>query len=362
MYRMTHSTPSNQIRLMSAGPDWILVDRYLSGECTPDEAKAIDAWVVADPSHARLLASMRLVWTEAATPLPRIDENAAWLALQTRRAEARQVARAGIAMPSLRMSRPRRSPWLWPALAAGLVVAAGTAGWWKHTEDIHLAEAVPPREYITARGQRAEVTLIDGTRVWLSTDSRLQVPQSYGATTRDVTLDGQAYFVVQHDAARPFRVHAGGSVSEDLGTEFDVRAYPGDSEAVVIVESGRVALRPAVSPTVRATATELGRGQMGRLDRSGDVRVVDGVDFAGALAWRSGHLSFDERPLRDVARDLERWYDIDIALDDSALASAPLTASFTNQSADQALAIVAGSLGAHYTRDGRTVHFTMTHP
>jgi transmembrane sensor len=349
---------------MRAETDWSLVDRYLSGECTPEEAKAIDEWIAADSSHAQLIASMRLVWTEAATPLPQVDEKTAWLALQTRRAEARQLSRSTLATaPSFRMSQPRRAPWLWPALAAGLVLAAGAAGWWKHTEDLRLAaEAAPPREYITARGQRAEVTLIDGTRVWLSTDSRLQVPQSYGATTRDVTLNGEGYFVVQHDDNRPFRVHAGASVSEDLGTEFDVRAYPGDSEAVVIVASGRVALRAAAAPAVRTTAAELGRGQMGRLGPRGDVRVVDGVNFDDALAWRRGHLSFDERPLRDVARELERWYDIDIALDDSALASAPLTATFTNQSADQALAIVAGALGAHYTRDGRRVHFTATHP
>lgn len=346
---------------MSAEPDWMLIDRYLSGECAPDEAKAIDEWIAADPSHAKLLASMRLVWTEAAMPLPQVDETAAWIALQARRAEARRGSRGVPATPTFRMSSPRRAAWVWPALAATLLVAAGTAAWWKHTEDVRLAEAAPPRVYTTARGQRAEVTLIDGTRVWLSTDTELQVPQSYGASTRDVTLNGEGYFVVEHDAHRPFRVHAGGSVSEDLGTEFDVRAYPGDSEAVVIVAAGRVALRAAEAPNVRATATELGRGQMGRLDRGGDVRVVDGVDFAGALAWRSGHLAFDERPLRDVARELERWYDIDIALDDTALASAPLTASFTNQSADQALAIVAGALGAHYTRNGRTVHFT-THP
>ena len=347
---------------MSAEPDWTLVDRYLSGECTPDEAKAIESWVAADPSHGRLLASMRVVWAEAATPLPEVDEQAAWMALQSRRADARRAERPSIPVPSLRMSRRRPVPWHWPAIAAGLLLAAGAAGWWKHTEDLRLAAAAPPREYVTARGQRAEVTLIDGTRVWLSTDSRLLVPQNYGAATRDVTLDGEGYFVVEHDANRPFRVHAGPSVSEDLGTAFDVRAYPGDSVAVVIVESGRVALRPADAPAVPTAVTELRRGQMGRLDRSGDVRVVGDVDFASALAWRSGHLTFEERPLRDVARELERWYDIDIALDDTALSSAPLTASFTNQSADQALAIVAGALGAHYTRDGRTVHFTTTRP
>lgn len=347
---------------MGADPDWILVDRYLSGECTPDEAKAIDAWMAADASHASLLASMRRVWAEAATPLPQIDEQAAWLALESRRAEARRAARAPVALPSLRRPQARRTPWLWPALAAGLLLAVGAAGWWKHAQELRLADAAPPRAYTTARGQRAEVTLIDGTRVWLSTDSQLLVPQSYGATSRTVTLNGEGYFIVQHDSRRPFRVVAGGSISEDLGTEFDVRAYPGDSATVVIVESGQVALRVADSSVAHTLSTQLTRGQMGRIDSRGDVQVSNDVDVAGALAWRNGRLAFDERPLREVARELERWYDIDIALGDSVLATTPLTASFTNQSADQALAIVAGALGAGVTRDGRTVRFTTTGP
>ena len=347
---------------MGADPDWTLVDRYLSGECTPDETKAIDAWIAADSSHATLLASMRVVWAEAATALPQIDEQAAWLALESRRAEARRSARPTAALPSLRRQQARHTPWLWGGLAAGLLVAAVGAGWWKHAEEQRLAVSAPPRTYITARGQRAEVTLIDGTRVWLSTDSELLVPQSYGATTRTVTLNGEGYFVVQHDAHRPFRVVAGGSISEDLGTEFDVRAYPGDSAAVVIVESGRVALRLADTSVTRAASTQLDRGQMGRIDVHGDVQVSSDIDVGSALAWRDGRLAFDERPLREVARELERWYDIDIALGDSALAGTPLTASFTNQSADEALAIVAGALGARVTRSGRTVRFTTTGP
>jgi len=350
---------------MSAEPDWLLVDRYLSGECTPEEQQAIDAWIAADPSHALLIASMRRVWTEAATPLPYIDETAAWRALEERRNVAKRPARAGLAMPpSLRKSSGPRFGWRARALAAGLVaaVALGAAGWWKHTEELRVADEGPPREYVTERGQRAEVTLLDGTRVWLSADSHLEVPQSYGATSRDVTLDGEAYFIVQHDAKRPFRVHAGESVSEDLGTEFDVRAYPGDSGATVIVSSGRVALHHAADSGTQVHTTQLSRGQMGRLDRNGAVSVVDNVDVDATLAWRKGRLAFEERPLRDVARELERWYDIDIALNDSALANTPLTASFTSQSADQALSIVAGALGAHYARDGRTVRFTTTRP
>ena len=365
MYGMTRPTPENQLRLMNVEPDWVLVDRYLSGESTPEEQQAIDAWIAADASHALLIASMRRVWTEAATPLPHVDEKAAWLALQARRDVAQRPARAGLTMPpSLRKPSAPRFGWRARAIAAGLVVATalGAAGWWKHTQDVQVAVAAPPREYVTERGQRAEVTLIDGTRVWLSADSHLEVPQSYGATTRDVVLAGEAYFIVQHDDKRPFRVHAGESVSEDLGTEFDVRAYPSDSGAIVIVSSGRVALHHAAVSGTQVEATQLSSGQMGRLDRSGAVSVVDNVDVDGWLAWRKGRLAFEERPLRDVARELERWYDIDIALDDSALANTPLTASFTNQSADQALSIVAGALGAHYARDGRTVRFNTTRP
>ncbi|HEV7705426.1 MAG TPA: FecR domain-containing protein, partial [Gemmatimonadaceae bacterium] len=282
---------------MSAEPDWVLVDRYLSGECTADEQQALDAWIAADPSHAQLIASMRLVWTEAATPLPYVDEKAAWLALTARRNASQRPARTGLTMPpSLRTPSAPRFGWRARAIAAGLVVATalGASGWWKHNQEAQVAVASPPRSYVTERGQRAEVTLIDGTRVWLSADSHLEVPQSYGATTRDVILEGEAYFKVQHDAKRQFRVHAGESVSEDLGTEFDVRAYPGDSGAIVIVSSGRVALHHATASGTQVESTQLSGGQMGRLDRSGAVSVVD-VDVDGSLAWRKGRLAFEER-------------------------------------------------------------------
>ena len=62
MYGMTRPTAENQLRLMSAEPDWLLVDRHLSGECTPEEQHAITAWIAADPSHAQLMEAMRRVW------------------------------------------------------------------------------------------------------------------------------------------------------------------------------------------------------------------------------------------------------------------------------------------------------------
>ncbi|MBX6330760.1 MAG: FecR domain-containing protein, partial [Gemmatimonadaceae bacterium] len=356
---------------MSAAPDWTLLDRYWSGECSAEDARAIEQWAAADPSHAELLASMHRVWREAATPVPAVDEARAWAALRARIAEAEREDEARRASPRRAVRAiPLRAPmhesgragWRVRAVAAAVVGAAGIGAVLaaRHVAVPVMSGAVAAREYATARGQRAEVTLIDGTRVWLSVDSRLRVPQGYGATSRDVVLDGEAYFVVQHDARRPFRVHAHGSVSEDLGTEFSVRAYPSDTDAVVIVAAGRVALRAAgAAPSVRGA--ELRPGQMGRIDPAGHVTIADDVDLDALLAWRSGRLTFLGAPLTSVVRSLERWYDLEITIDDPALAGVPVDVTFGNESADEALTVLSRELDVRYTRDGRRVHIIDRH-
>src|SRR5207253_457823 len=89
------------------------------------------------------------------------------------------------------------------------------------------APPVPAREYVTAPGQRLAVSFSDGSRVLLGVASRLRVPRDYGVRTRAVELEGEAYFVVRHDPAHPFLVRTAHGTTEDLGTEFDVRAYRG---------------------------------------------------------------------------------------------------------------------------------------
>jgi ferric-dicitrate binding protein FerR (iron transport regulator) len=133
-----------------------------------------------------------------------------------------------------------------------------------------------------------------------------------------------------------------------------VRAYPGDTNTMVTVASGRVSLALAGIAAARA-AGQIDKGQMGILDRSGAVSVADHADIESARAWIGGTLRFSEQPLRDVVSELERWYDIDISVDDRAFLGVPVTASFTTQSADEALEIITATLGVHYTRDGRYV-------
>src|SRR5207247_5648605 len=137
------------------------------------------------------------------------------------------------------LPRRWRTATVWPARIAAAValLVAGAAFWSRRSPP------AAPREYATAPGHRAALTLPDGSRVLLSVGTRLLVPRDYGVVVRAVELEGEAYFAVRHDPARPFLVRTEHGTTEDLGTEFDVRAYRDEQSLQVVVATGRVALR-----------------------------------------------------------------------------------------------------------------------
>jgi transmembrane sensor len=350
-------TPRPPVAPMSSEPDWALLTDFLRGACPPEAAAAVERWEAEDPANARLLALMRRVWHEAA-----VDEEEGWRALRARIAaeSARPVVRPLRFVPGAETRPIWRRPLVGAAAAALLLGAVGLVV--RERMGASPAAPEPAREYVTARGERGELMLVDGTRVWLSVDSRLLVRPGYGAQARDVELNGEAYFIVEHDSTRPFRVHTGAAVLEDLGTEFDVRAYPGDDEVRVVVASGRVAMRGDTAMARADAGVELAQGQMGTLDGAGRIQVVDSVDLGAALGWREGGLRFRRRPAAEVLRELERWYDLEIVLEDSSLAPVLVTAVLSGRTADQALAVIAGVLDVRYTRHDRQVRLLARPP
>ena len=211
------------------------------------------------------------------------------------------------------------------------------------------------REYATAPGQRAMVRLPDGSQVTLSVASRLRYPESFpGAARREIHLEGEAVFEVKHDSRRPFVVHSGDAVTEDLGTTFSVRAYPTDTAVRVVVTEGSVELRARRLPAGRRGVV-LVAGQLGELNRNGNTVVRSEANASRYLAWRDGRLTIDDTPLRIALPELSRWYDLHFVLHDPTLGNRILTASFGGDSVTQTLDLVAAALDARYERVGRTV-------
>jgi transmembrane sensor len=310
-------------------PDWVLLERVAVGKGSDADRAAVEQWIGSDPDRRRLF------------------DQIARIAAATRHLGAASHFDAAAGLTRARKRFNRRTGWRvsdrWPltAIAAGLVVA------------ISLGLAIgtrsrrreAPRVFLTARGQRATLRLDDGTQVVLAPASRLTVDG------RSATLDGEAFFTVVHDAHAPFVVRAGRAIATDLGTRFDVRAYPEDSTVRVAVDEGQVAVTAVAAGHAQPIA--LAGGEAATVTPSGEAAVDRGVENIGA--WTTGRLELHNTPAREAVRALARWYDVDLRLGDSTLAAVPLTASFRDEPVDEVLHIVAVTLGARVRWSGRTV-------
>jgi transmembrane sensor len=350
---------------MSDDLDPRILAKWLLGSLDSDEQRVLDRWLAADPARAVELAQARELWRRAGEVAraqavqPDAHEALRWAGIigRIREQDAPPSTRRTGRPLTLELPRRRRPVERWVA-AAVLVIAAGGGLWalTHHGKERQLAEVPPPmRTYETARGERAEFRLGDGTRVMLNVASRIRVPADFGARVRDVYLEGGAYFEVVHDSTRPFAVHAGDIVARDLGTEFTVGAYPEQRHARVVVRQGLVALHRAAAEDTGGGAT-VHPGQQGRLDDGGTPKVQR-ADTTAEFAWTGGTLVFDGVPLRDALLQLGRWFDLEFRLSADSLGRIHLAATLTNQPTDDALRFLAASLGLRSERRGRVVTF-----
>jgi transmembrane sensor len=316
--------------------DFPLLDRVLAGDATADEVARVEAWAAEEPGRTALLAGVRQAVTSG-TP---VNTDRSWQALAARMdaAEAAPVVRS---ITTARSRRPSVVP-RWGIAAAAVVVAVGASTYWRSTGITTLEAPI---------GQRISATLPDGSTIQLSAGSRASWSRTFGAAARDVQLEGEAYFDVVHDSAKPFRVRAGDGVAEDVGTRFVVRAWPELRGVEVAVEEGIVALTD--SGTARTTrGTLLRAGARGVLTGGGKVTVSD--DAGPALAWVRGELEFDNAPLSEALPAIGRWYGV-VITPDPMMRDRRLTARFAQQPLEQLLDALGLALGARVTRDGSTI-------
>lgn len=330
---------------MERPPDWQALARYLGAECSEAEEEAILTWAAAHPSNRELLESTRRARAAASTE-EAYDIEAAWSRVERRIAASDRARR-----PRRRAHSLTSAPVRWAVAASLLIVTAVSI--YRIPTGIGLGkpEGVAAQELIAGKGERARLRLSDGSQVLLAPDSRIEVPANFGAESRELRLTGEAFFDVVPDPDRPFRVRAGGAVTRVLGTEFNVRAYPDDLRVRVVVAEGEVSLRSEADSSPSAV---LHSGDLGELDPRDGAVVTRKADLDAHLGWRQGLLTFDNAPLSEVVREIERWYGVPVRLGNADLSSRRLTGSFRDLPVAEVVAVVAASLGLEYTRVGQT--------
>lgn len=289
-------------------------------------------WLRASPEHVREFLAVSAIWGELpdVAGQPSVEELVRCAAKQSKVIDLPDARRS-----PARAIRPRPSSaraWLGRAALVALALLGVVLLVW----NIPLPSA--PELHTTATGEQSSIPLTDGSMVSLNTRSSLQV--AFSKEYRDVELaQGEAFFDVVEDAARPFRVVTGQAVIQAVGTQFNVRAN--SSEVTVAVAEGAVEVSSKTgtyeSPLDTGggmeamgspVAVRIAAGQQARL-RSGSAgaEVIDGA-IEEAIAWRQRRLIFSEQPLGRIIEEFNRYYEPPAVIEDAQLKLLTITGVF----------------------------------
>ena len=164
------------------------------------------------------------------------------------------------------------------------------------TETIYNTVTLP-------RGGEYKLVLADGTIVWLNSDSHIRYPVTFSGNTRQVELEGEAYFEVAKDVEKPFIVRMNEYNVRVTGTQFNVRNYLNESLATTLVEGG-------VQIERKGKVDRLRPGQQAVLENN-EIRIRV-VNVEEQVAWRHGAFGFTQCRLENIMEELARWYDVDV--------------------------------------------------
>jgi transmembrane sensor len=301
-----------------------LLARYLAGDASLEERRQVERWVSEAPAHQAELERLRAVWVRP--PAGQWNLDRAWTRVEERLEQPVRYSWAGVPL----------------ALAAGVALLLGAGLLWRV---ITIRESNPalPNIVSTGAGERRSIELADGSTLILAPNSEIRIA-SFGKDERRVDLTGEGWFEVRHDASRPFRVYAGGTVTQDLGTEFSVRTLPGQAGVRVVLVSGSASLRRDGSPESSAVVLEPRDVAVLEPDDSA-ARVQENPTVEALVSWRTGTVSFQDAPVDSVLTELSRWYGRAFSLGDSSAAGRRFSGPLRIDNLDEALEVLTLSLG-----------------
>lgn len=180
----------------------------------------------------------------------------------------------------------------------GLVILQLTAQ--KHISN----QPVGFHELSTPRGEGFTFRLPDGSKVWLNSTTKIKIPEDFNHENRTVYLEGEAFFDVAHNAAKPFLIHADNDIVKVLGTAFNVKSYSQDKTSYVTLIRGSVQVNSENKQIL------LSPGEQAISNKSDGDLVKKKVDVDQFIAWKMGYFKFVDQPINEIIKDLMKWYDI----------------------------------------------------
>lgn len=316
-----------------------LITRHLNNEASKEEQTELESWLKESPDHKQEYDAYVKLWEDSSDIVLKHQFNtpAAWQKVQKKIQPLPDIAP---------VKRSAVFSFKRLAAAAAIIVFISAMAIYLYNRNQESSWKT-----IAALNNNQQVAMPDGTVILLRKGSTLRYPESFGDKERTTELSGEAFFEVQHDEQKPFKVFTADAVVEVLGTSFLVRNT--DSLDEVVVNSGRVrfAERDNISQQVILT-----KGQKAALTNKQFTR--DSVLNSNYLSWENGKLIFHNTPLKQAVEDIGNLYNISIVLAPDVKAHADsisIKAEFDKQTLEQVIDEIQLMTGLKASRENGVV-------
>ena len=321
-----------------------LLLRYIMGKAGRNERRQVIEWLKESPDNMKKYASMKAKYVFSGFPNDIIPE-------KRRLSPALLYCAAALVVP----------------LLASVIYLYSSReelvdNYSKATSQIALLSAQSDNDvtYIATPGTKSLVVLPDSSVVHLNGASSLVVPARFNADAREVFLSGEGYFEVTHHEEWPMRVQTpSGVVVNVLGTTFNLSAYSDDPDVKLTLIEGKV----LVQKNKTSRALEIRPNQEVRIANPDDEQKVRNpqpeikkADIHKNTGWVKGELIFDNTPMDEIVRQLERWYGVTIHIQDKDVMKYHLTASFTTESITRVMELLRFTSTLDYEINGTDVY------
>lgn len=312
-----------------------LLVRFLSGECSEQERLSIAQWLEADPKNRIYFKELSALWNASA---PSSSFNKEWLKDDWKKVQHR-IDKIRV-NESSKTTKQRSLLYTFARLAAVIILGIGI---YFYTQ--HLVSRVPAQKTIASSGVKI-LTLPDGSKISLNDNATLTYPKIFNQASRDVTLDGEAFFEITADMNKPFLIKTNKVITEVVGTSFNVNS---NSDSVVVtVVTGKVMLYRERNSAIALTVGEQGIYS----DKGLTKRMNSDPNF---LSWKTNILTFQNTPLAKVVDDLSRHYGQHIQITSKMLEGCTLTSTFQGQTLEEILQEMTLLFSIEVDRSGDTI-------
>jgi transmembrane sensor len=228
----------------------------------------------------------------------------------------------------------------WMRAASVIILAIAFAWIWQMISFNRksLPQKIVYNEIIVPVGEKAQAILSDGTHVWINSGSRFKYPVAFGQTSRDVSLQGEAYFDVKKRGKSTFTVNTSDVRIVVLGTAFNVKAYPEDMKTqttvvrgLVRVESREKGIDPVlIKPNQMAVLKSSSPSEANKMKPVKSLNIENQVNTVVITSWKDQMLVFADETFEDIAVKMERWFNMKIRIEDNQLKQERYTGKFVH--------------------------------